>query len=70
MRLDSGDGVSMVARSVVACAATWRAVSPTSAARCAMSDSLSRRQPFPQRRHQTATSPAKTAVVSVRDSSQ
>ena len=47
----------MAARSFVACAATWRAVSPPSAARCAMSDSLSRRPPFPQRRHPTANAP-------------
>ena len=47
----------MAARSFVACTATWRAVSPPSAARCAMSDSLSRRPPFPQRRHPTATPP-------------
>ena len=58
-RAGSGDGVSMAARSFVACAATWRAVSPPSAARCAMSDSLSRRPPFPQRRHPTATPPAR-----------
>ena len=55
----AGTGVSMAARSFVACAATWRAVSPPSAARCAMSDSLSRRPPFPQRRHPTATPPAR-----------
>ena len=58
-RAGSWDGVSMAARSFVACAATWRAVSPPSAARCAMSDSLSRRPPFPQRRHPTATPPAR-----------
>ena len=58
-RAGSGDGVSMAARSFVACAATWRAVSPPSAARCAMSDSLSRRPPFPQRRHPSATPPAR-----------
>ena len=57
--IDSGDGVAMAARSFVACAATWRAVSPPSAARCAMSDSLSRRPPFPQRRHPSATPPAR-----------
>ena len=58
-RAGSGDGGSMAARSFVACAATWRAVSPPSAARCAMSDSLSRRQPFPHFRHPTATPPAR-----------
>ena len=58
-RAGSGDGVSMAARSFVACAATWRAVSPPSAARCAMSDSLSRRPPFPQRRHPSATPTAR-----------
>ena len=56
-RAGSWDGVSMVARSFVACAATWRAVSPTSAARCAKNDSLSSFPPFPQRRHPTATPP-------------
>ena len=58
-RAGSGDGVSMAARSFVACAATWRDVSPTSAARCARNDSLSRRRPFPQRRHPSATPPAR-----------
>ena len=57
-RAGSGDGGS-AARSFVACAATWRAVSPPSAAMCAMSDSLSRRPPFPQRRHPSATPPAR-----------
>ena len=58
-RRQRGRGFPMAARSFVACAATWRAVSPPSAARCAMSDSLSRRPPFPQRRHPTATPPAR-----------
>ena len=65
-RAGSGDGVSMAARSFVACAATWRAVSPPSAARCAMSDSLSRRPPFPQRRHPTATPPGENRGEPVR----
>ena len=55
----AGTGLLWPRRSFVACAATWRAVSPPSAARCAMSDSLSRRPPFPQRRHPTATPPAR-----------
>ena len=50
----------MAARSFVACAATWRAVSPPSAARCARNDSLSSFPPFPPHfRHPSATSPAR-----------
>ena len=59
-RRQRGRGVSMAARSFVACAATWRAVSPTSAARCARNDSLSSFPPFPPHfRHPSATSPAR-----------